>query len=1198
MGQFVRDASKVCASTFAKAMAESLFQRVLVFGDECVDKLAAVKEIYDLSGSNPVLRSFLQQAVTTIQSEVFDLRPEERSYFASYGDILDLAEGYAAQKPLPPIVGDVLLFVVQIGLLILRAEQDPSIFAQDNDQSIHILGLCVGLPAACIASVARNILHAVEIALATLGVVIRFSAALHRRSQLVEECSGAWASTIVSSQQDVERLLEKINQSLPANAFKDLLALALKDISEKPLLLDRTIRALSASLHDNERVLLTPIGPTVHTALIKRILENGNGTVEVLTAEEANDQFEHASQDRIAIVSMSGRFPGAENIEDFWRLLLGGETTDSPIPSSRFTTDDPVLKKLSGCFLSNPGLFDNEFFKMSPSEAMQVDPIQRMLLMVVYEALQMAGFVPNLSPSTQSDRIATFIGQTTSDWLGINDQQGVGTHYVPGSLRAFAAGRLNHFFGWGGGYSSIDTVTGGGAIHLLPEMFEGLNNGGFLSASHGCKSFRDDADGYCRGEAVAAVVLKRLEDAQREGDPILAVIRGSARNSNAGSSRSIAAPGGKAQQRLFQQILREARVHPNEVNAVEMHAPGTQAGDTAEMESVIQVFAANGRTAENPLYTTSVKANIGHGEAAAGIVSLIKAVLMLRKETISPQPGQHMPLNEAFGSSLTARYVTIPDDAVPWPTKDRQRKILVNSFDAAGGNVSALLEGFPNAEKNYNALADRRTHHVVVVSARSAKALAFNKARLRDALLANAYVLIADVAYTLTARRVHEPAWRQSYVVETVDDLVAALIADSGSSRSTLNKPQRYSVVFAFTGQGASYGGMGGELYRTNSTVRNLLDSYQAICHAEKLGSFISYLLDEDGSPEATETTRQTALVALEIALAQYFQILGIRPTVVVGHSLGEYAALCIAGVLSVTDTLRLVHQRAQLVERLLKPGNHGMLATGLSRSQVEELLAASDGACEVACINSPTSTVIGGPKASLEDLQTICNNQGITSKLLPVQYAYHTAQMEVVLDTFHYYAERAQFHPPRISVVSPSCEGTPDKFDADYLCHHLRKTVDFLGAIRSCENEQLITSNSMVFEIGSHPICNNLISQSLDLARPTFASSLQREMPQWCTVSNCLAQSYEAGLDIDWRAFHKPFVANLKLVDLPMVGTSKTSGCHVVAEKARISRAVRPEVKTVSPAAYTTFIQEKKTMKDDQPLSSKRILQKSKSSE
>ncbi|KAF2173689.1 hypothetical protein M409DRAFT_48629 [Zasmidium cellare ATCC 36951] len=518
--------------------------RVLLFGDECVDKLAAVEEIYDLSRSSLVLRSFLQQAITEVHHAVSELRREEqRSFGLSSNDILELAESYAAQKPLPPIVGDVLLFVVQIGHLILRAEQDGSILAQDNNRTIHLLGLCVGLPAACVAAAARNIPHAVGLATAALGVIVRFGAALHRRSQLIEAQSGAWGSTIVGSQEYVEQQLQEINESLPlvrhayagvisetwttvfappsttsllassvkttsrppyatassvhashlapidlaavvgshsafeipvlrdsivststmapckAHTFRELLTLALRDISEKPLLLDRTVQALSQALSGNERVTLIPVGPTAHTALVKRTLEKNHVDVQVLTADRPmSDRYKDNSPDRIAIVSMSGRFPGAENIEDFWQLLQAGKTMHSPIPPTRFAVSDPDLKKLSGCFLSNPGLFDPEFFKMSPSESMQVDPIQRMLLMVVYEALQMAGYVQNSSPSTQSERISTFIGQTTSDWLGINDQQGVGTHYVPGSLRAFAAGRLNHVFGWGGGSSSIDTA--------------------------------------------------------------------------------------------------------------------------------------------------------------------------------------------------------------------------------------------------------------------------------------------------------------------------------------------------------------------------------------------------------------------------------------------------------------------------------------------------------------------------------------------------------------------------------------------------------------------------------------------------------------------------------------------------------------------------------------------------------------------
>lgn len=271
-------------------------------------------------------------------------------------------------------------------------------------------------------------------------------------------------------------------------------------------------------------------------------------------------------------------------------------------------TKNPVLTRF-GCFLKNPGNFDNRFFNISPREALQMDPLQRMLLMTTYEALEMAGYAHNATNSTQNSRIAAFFGQTTEDWRMINDQQGIDTHYLPCSNRAFAPGRLTHHFRWGGGYYSIDTacsssstsvylacnalntrecdmtVVGGGSLCVIPELYSGLSRGGFLSSTGGCKSFADDADGYCRGEAVGVVVLKRLEDALKENDNVLAVIRGTARNSNGGVG-SLTHPSEPAQESLYHKLLRQAGVHPYDVGFIEMHGTGTQAGDTAEMNTV------------------------------------------------------------------------------------------------------------------------------------------------------------------------------------------------------------------------------------------------------------------------------------------------------------------------------------------------------------------------------------------------------------------------------------------------------------------------------------------------------------------------------------------------------------------------------------------------------------------------------------
>lgn len=397
-----------------------------------------------------------------------------------------------------------------------------------------------------------------------------------------------------------------------ASTLQDLLHLIVEDIAQHPLYLEETIKHVSNSLQGKEHARLLPIGPTHSVSFVQQELQRIVPIVTIvhigIEDVPSSERYRRGS-DRVAIVGMSGRFPDSGSPSELWDLLLSGRSAHQRIPESRFPIDDfldPLCERSMavstplGCFLKNPGEFDNLLFSISPREALQMDPVQRLLLMTTYEALQMAGYSPDATASSLRAHIATFLGQSAEEWKAINDQEGIDTHYIPGTMRSFASGRLNHYFRWGGGITSIDTacsasamavhlacnallarevdcaIAGGGHICVAPELYSGLSKGGFLSKTGPCKTFSDDADGYCRGEAVGVVVLKRLEDALREKDNILAVIRGTARNTNAGAAGSITFPSSTAQAELYRTILQNNGVGANEISYVECHGTGTQ----------------------------------------------------------------------------------------------------------------------------------------------------------------------------------------------------------------------------------------------------------------------------------------------------------------------------------------------------------------------------------------------------------------------------------------------------------------------------------------------------------------------------------------------------------------------------------------------------------------------------------------------
>lgn len=1009
----------------------------------------------------------------------------------------------------------------------------------------------------------------------------------------------------------------------PGETFGDMLRLAVTDIGHKPARVEDAFRAVAAVLQEmgNADVVLTTIGSTWDTYGVRSILEQHGQSATVGEYKPCpkpfGDDIDSVPQQEIAIVGMSGRFPESDTLDELWELLEAGKTTHQEIPSSRFNVDDfydpsrrthNALLARHGCFIKKPGHFDHRLFNISPREALQMDPVQRMLLMTTYEALEMAGYSPGNNKDNKQDppRIATYIGQTVDDWKTINEQQGIDTHFLPGVNRSFAPGRIGHYFQWAGGFYSIDTgcsssatalclarealasgecdaaVVGGGTLLNAPEWFAGLSQGGFLSPTGACKTYSDAADGYCRGEGVAVVVLKRMADAVRSKDNILAVVAGAARNCNAGAG-SITYPGEQAQSALYRRVLRQAGVRPQDVGVVEMHGTGTQAGDKVEMHAIQKVFAAAPEPPrKEPLVVGAIKAAVGHSEAAAGVISLIKSILMLHHSAIPPQPGQPFTLNPHLKPILGSGTDIQLANGQAWIRNGTTpRYVLINNFDAAGGNVSLVIHDTPSfAVQPPVSQPDERSHHVVVTSGRTAAAQEANRNRLRDYLTQHPDTVLADLAYTTTARRMHHVC-REAYVAKSTEDLLRQLqSAQDGQAKDKASQPAS-SVIFAFTGQGSQHMGMGATLYRTSRTFRDLLHSYQSLCDAQGLDcQFIDVISAsrEDANSTTTERDMQVATVALEIALAQYWQLLGVRPTLLIGHSLGEYAALCVAGVLSVGDALAMACERATLIFTRCVPAEAGMLAVGLPASTVSRRLRdmAVTVGCEVTCINGPSSTVVGGPVAAIEALESYLKSDDatVTTARLRVQFAFHTRQMDPLLDDLESAAERVTFHTPTIPMASTLLgrivqPGEGGIFNAQYLRRHTREPVAFVDAVRACEEQGLINSQSFVVEVGPHPTCIGLLAASLSKVSLTGHPSLRRGRDDWESISQSVAAAYRAQVPVAWSQYHKDHLDSLRMVtDLPTYAFDYKEFWHSYKTRAALDDTSSSISRTSAPGA------------------------------
>ena len=950
----------------------------------------------------------------------------------------------------------------------------------------------------------------------------------------------------------------------------ELVELALREILQLPVrwdyLLEECVSQVTAK--SQSECTVTAIGITnVANSLVSALKAGGQSLVTVKDqsswASPSDQVMGKTQNDKIAIVGMAGRFPSAASHEALWDLLMKGLDVHREVPSDRFDAQahcDPSGKGKNkshtpyGCFIDEPGLFDPRFFNMSPREAAQTDPMGRLALVTAYEALEMSGYVPNRTPSTKLHRIGTFYGQTSDDWREINAAENVDTYFITGGVRAFAPGRINYYFKFSGPSYSIDTACSSslaavqlactslwagdcdtacaGGLNVLtnPDIFSGLSKGQFLSKTGSCKTYDNNADGYCRGDGCGTVVLKRYEDAIADKDNILGCILGAATNHSA-EAVSITHPHAGAQEFLYKRVLANAGVDAHDISYVEMHGTGTQAGDGIEMTSVTNAFAPRNRQRrpEQTLHLGAVKANIGHGEAASGINSLIKVMMMMKKNAIPPNVGIKTQINQTFPKDLKDRNVHISTSAVDFPRNGAdKRKIFLNNFSAAGGNTAILLEDGPLREAPK--AVDPRSTLPVTVSARSIASLKRNIQRLQEFIKDTPEATLASVSYTTTARRIQHN-YRVAFPladISRVNDSLQSQLKDSYSPVPMV--PTK--VAFTFTGQGSQYTALGKALYSDLKSFKADIDSLDNLARIQGLPSFIP-LLDGTDVQTLSPVVVQLGMACIQVALARMWASWGVTPVAVIGHSLGEYAALHVAGVISASDMVLLVGRRAQLLVADCTPHTHGMLAVKGSVETISKVLGAR--MTEIACINGPEETVLCGSGEVVEAAQETLGGQGFKATRLNVPFAFHSAQVAPILEPFKAVASSVTYNKPQVPVLSPlTGEVIRDAgvIGPDYLARHARETVNFLTALATGQKEKLFDDKTSWLEIGAHPVCSGMVKSSLGTTQT--APSLRRGEDPWKTISTSICTLYAAGAYIDFNEFHHEFNDSHELLPLP----------------------------------------------------------------
>ncbi|WP_455711879.1 type I polyketide synthase [Streptomyces griseorubiginosus] len=875
-----------------------------------------------------------------------------------------------------------------------------------------------------------------------------------------------------------------------------------------------------------------------------RLVGTASDTAPVATVRPTVDE-------PVAIIGMACRYPGGANTpEDLWRLVAEERDAVSDFPEDRgwdlatLHDPDPAATGTSysreGGFLDDIAGFDAGLFGISPREALAMDPHQRLLLETSWEAFERAGIPPT---SLRGSSTGVFIGAGEQDYAGgVTDApEGVANHLLLGHTASVLSGRLAYVFGLEGPTLTLDTacsaglvalhlavralrsgecdlaVAGGATVMSTPGGFVEFSRQQVLGRTGRCRSYSDDADGSAFSEGIGTLVVERLSDARRNGHRVLAVIRGSAINQD-GASNGLSAPNGQSQQRVIRQALADAGLAPGDVDAVEGHGTGTPLGDPIEAEALLATYGQD-RPAERPLWLGSVKSNIGHTQAAAGIAGVIKMVQALRHGVLPrtlhlDSPSSHV--NWASGG------VELLDRARDWPSVERARRAAVSAFGISGTNAHVILEQ-PEPETSEPSTADVVGPVVLPLSAHSGAGLRGQAQRLRDLLDAAPDLELAVIGKALAEHRVTDLEHRAAVVAEDREAALAALgaLTEDGThpQLTTGSGTPGADPVLVFPGQGSQWPGMALELLDSSPQFRDALAECDAALGAYVDWSVLDVLHERPGAPSMGQLdVVQPLLFAVMVALARTWQAAGITPAAVVGHSQGEVAAACVAGALSLSDAARIICLRSRTMQEKLS-GLGAMASVAQPQAWVAERLERWGGRLSVAAVNGPTSVVVSGEAAAVDEFLADAEEAGVRARRVKGAIAAgHSAQVELVEDRVR--AELAPVSPragevPIVSTVTgEACDGSG--MDADYWYRNMREPVRFDAAVR----ELLARGHRVFIEVSPHPVLLTGLQETVEDAGTSASvlGTLRRDEGGADRFNASLAAAYVAGVDVPWR--------------------------------------------------------------------------------
>ncbi|MEU8702272.1 SDR family NAD(P)-dependent oxidoreductase [Streptomyces sp. NPDC048680] len=894
------------------------------------------------------------------------------------------------------------------------------------------------------------------------------------------------------------------------------------------------------------------------------VLVDAAGGKHVALADEEELVRRADDDDPIAVVGMACRYPGGVTTPDeLWRVVAEERDVISAFPEDRGwdlaaladQTGPEASVTRHGGFLDDVALFDAGFFGISPREAQLMDPQQRLLLETSWEALERAGVAPG---SWRGGRVGVFTGanaQSYSSMLAGMSEGGDG-HALTGRLSSVVSGRIAYVLGLEGPAVTVDTACSSSlvAIHLAvrslrsgestlalaggvtvmptPEMFTDFTKQGGLSADGRSRSYAKAAEGLGWAEGVGVLLLERLSDARRNGHEVLALLQGTATNQD-GASNGLTAPSGAAQQRVVRQALADAGLRPSDVDAVEGHGTGTTLGDPIEAQALL---ASYGQDRDRPLWLGSLKSNLGHAQAAAGVGGVMKMVLALRHGLLPKTLHVDAPSPHVDWVSGAVELLT---EAREWPRTDRPRRAGVSSFGVSGTNAHVIVQEAPAADaapalpaeapraegeiENEDGDASQRTVAAPVpwtLSARSEAALRDQAARLRTFAAADPGLEPADVGLTLATRRTafdHRAAvvGRDRAELLAGLDVLAAGGADPAVVRGTAGADGR--VVFVFAGQGGQWLGMGVELLDTAPVFAERMAECERALAPYLDWSVVDVLRGAEGAPPLSRVdVVQPVLFAVMVSLSALWRAHGVVPSAVVGHSQGEIAAACVAGALTLDDAAKIVALRAKAVVDL--PGRCGMGFVSAPEADVEKMVERWSGRLGIAAVNSPRSLVVAGDREALEELLDLCDDEGLRAGRVAADYASHSPQVEAVrerlLGELKGIRPRDSEVPLYSTVTADWVEGS--ELDARYWYRNLREAVRFADAVRGLLSE----GHRGFVEVSPHPVLTVAMQQTAEAegVELRVVATLRRDESDQQRFTTSLAEVAAGGVPVDWR--------------------------------------------------------------------------------